>query len=485
MDLVQICIFIFISILIGIVARGLWRSWAILVVSVMAIFWLQPASSIRHLDFWFPTLSLGLVILSWVVSVVKIGGTTRDPMITREAIVTRDDRFTFAVILLLYAAIGLTRYTGEFRLTPTAPPGFEAILLIVMIIGGTAFLLSRYSGSSPVLIYMAGFALVILFVALKSQPLGDLISEKVRTLTGQSTEFASSLDLGWLGFSYIAFRLLHTLREAASGKMPRVSLREYVSYALFFPALTAGPIDRVERFQKDLENREPLNAEVSFEAGQRLVTGVFKKFVLADTLAMFSLNGINALQVNSGLWLWLMLYAYAFRLYLDFSGYTDIAIGIGKLVGVQLPENFNRPYLKSNLTAFWNSWHITLAQWFRAYFFNPLTRAFRRMKVGLPAPAIILIAQAGTMALIGLWHGIAWNYLFWGLWHGIGLFLHNRWVNLQRTRPGIFSGGLLSGRAGHILSMFLTFQFIVVGWIWFVIPDVGQAWATLLRLFGG
>ena len=111
--------------------------------------------------------------------------------------------------------------------------------------------------------------------------------------------------------------------------------------------------------------------------GKRIIIGIFSKFVLADGLALIALNNINSRQVNSTGWLWVMLYAYAFRIFFDFSGYTDIAIGMGQLLGIQLPENFEKPYLKQNLTLFWNSWHITLAQWFRAYFFNPLTRALR------------------------------------------------------------------------------------------------------------
>ena len=106
------------------------------------------------------------------------------------------------------------------------------------------------------------------------------------------------------------------------------------------------------------------------------------------------------------------------------------------------------------------------------------------MKIELPAAVIILITQVSTMALIGLWHGVAWNYLIWGVWHGLGLFLHNRWVNFQRIRPDTIPHGLLSGRVGQTLSVLLTFQFVVVGWIWFLIPDVSQGWATLLGLFG-
>jgi len=98
------------------------------------------------------------------------------------------------------------------------------------------------------------------------------------------------------------------------------------------------------------------------------VIGLFKKFALADSLALIALNAVNAGQVKSSGWMWLILYAYAFQIYFDFSGYTDIAIGMGRWLGIRLPENFAHPYLKPNLTLFWNSWHITLAQWFRAYF---------------------------------------------------------------------------------------------------------------------
>jgi D-alanyl-lipoteichoic acid acyltransferase DltB (MBOAT superfamily) len=471
-DLVQILIFILISSLIGVFKRQRWRRWALFVISVMAIFWLQPASSIRHLDFWFPTLSLGITILSWVVTTAK----SRN--------VTREDQATIVVILFLLFVIGLTRFTGDVRLTPTTPPGIESIVGIIVVAGTSFFLLSKRRGAGSRLIYLTVFLLIALFIVLKTQPLGDKFSQGLRTITGQSTEFASSIDLGWLGFSYLAFRLLHTLRDTVLGKMPTVSLRDYVSYALFFPALSAGPIDRVERFQKDIERHHVLTAAESTEAGQRIAVGIFKKFVLADTLALFALNSTNALQAKSGFWLWVMLYAYALRLYLDFSGYTDIAIGIGQLVGVKLPENFNRPYLKSSITAFWNSWHMTLAGWFRAYFFNPLTRALRKLDIELPAALIILTTQVSTMALIGLWHGVAWNYLLWGVWHGAGLFLHNRWVNLQRTRPEIVPMGILSSKVGQTLSVLLTFQFVVVGWIWFVIPDVSQGWTTLLSLFG-
>ncbi len=221
---------------------------------------------------------------------------------------------------------------------------------------------------------------------------------------------------------------------ARADVLPVVSLSEYVVYVIFFPALAAGPIDRIERFVGDLRRPLALTADDLGEAGKRLVLGLFKKFAIADALALIALNATNALQVRTAGWAWVLLYAYAFQIYFDFSGYTDIAIGLGRLLGIKLPENFKAPYLKPNLTQFWNNWHMTLTQWFRAYFFNPVTRAMRSGKKPVPIPVIIFITQVVTMVLIGLWHGVTMNYVVWGLWHGLGLFIHNRWSELTKGR---------------------------------------------------
>lgn len=473
MGLVHILVALFLTILIAMLARGKWRSWAILVVSTLSIFWLQPASPIRHLDFWFPTLSLALTALVWQMVIPK--DENRD----------RENRVTFLTIAGLILALGLTRYIGKGTLlTSTRPPFLGSITLVLIILAGLNFFISRFKTRGLNLAPLGAIVVLAFFVVLKSQPLAEAVSRGLRFLTGQSVELASATDLQWLGFSYIAFRLLHVLRDHTLGRLPSLSLREFICYVLFFPALPAGPIDRVERFQKDLDAPTQLTSQAALEAGGRVILGIFKKFVLADGLAYFALNALNASQVRSSAWLWIMLYAYGFRIYLDFSGYTDVAIGSGLLLGVRLPENFDRPYFKSTITAFWNSWHITLAQWFRAYFFNPLTRSLRSHKIKLPTWSIILIGQASTMVLIGLWHGIAWNFLLWGLWHGFGLFLHNRWVALQRSRPDWFPQNLMSSQTLKVLSMAFTFHFVLIGWIPFVIPEVDQIFNVFLRLLG-
>ncbi len=267
----------------------------------------------------------------------------------------------------------------------------------------------------------AGIGVLIgLLIVLKLPPLATAASVGLRTLMEQGTTRAAAIDLRWLGFSYVAFRLIHTLRDRQNGRLPAVNFREYLTYALFYPAFTAGPIDRVERFIKDL--RKPLGwdaGELGL-AGQRLALGLLKKFVIADGLALFALNASNAAQTTSAGWTWLLVYAYALQIYFDFSGYTDLAIGLGRLVGVALPENFNAPYLKPNLTQFWNNWHMTLTLWFRGYYFNPLTRALRSASRPISPLVVLFITQLTTMVLIGLWHGITWNFVLWGAWHGIG-----------------------------------------------------------------
>jgi len=195
-------------------------------------------------------------------------------------------------------------------------------------------------------------------------------------------------------------------------------------------------------------------------------------------LAFFALNATNAYQVESAGWMWLLLVAYAFRIFFDFAGYTHIAIGLGMLFGVVLPENFDRPYYKPNITAFWNSWHMTLTQWVRSYYFNPVTRWLREHKT--PMLAVILLGQLTTMLLIGLWHGITWNFIAWGLWHGVGLFIHNQFMSLIKTRPV-----QINSRMAQPIGVFATFTFVSIGWVWFALPQPVDAAHVFNILVGG
>ena len=470
MTLTYILVFVVIAAVLGLVTRSRARLPLLLAISTLTVYALQPALPVRGLDFWLPTLTLALTVLGWVLTT------------PREQRAWRLNWPAAAILGGIILALGLTRYLGfSLPLTASRPPQTLQIFIALAVIALAAFLLTRFSKPGKLLL-TAGFVFVILlFVLLKVPALAEWVSKVLRSRNGQSTALASPLDLRWLGFSYIAFRLLHTLRDRQSGRLPAVSLSEYVVYIIFFPALAAGPIDRIERFVGDLRRPLALSVDDVGEAGKRLVLGLFKKFAVADALALVALNAANATQVRTAGWAWVLLYAYAFQIYFDFSGYTDIAIGLGRLLGIKLPENFKAPYLKPNLTQFWNNWHMTLTQWFRAYFFNPVTRALRSGRKPLSIPVIIFITQIATMVLIGLWHGVTWNFVLWGLWHGLGLFVHNRWSEWTKVRftalPPHWQKVLNVG------GVLLTFHFVALGWVFFALPSLSVSFHFLQVLF--
>lgn len=476
MTLLHILAFVALAALSGLPGIRRWRGWLLLATSVLAIYWLGMVSPIRTLDFWLPTATLALTVLVWAATRVP----PAEPAAQR-----RENRITAGVVAALVTLVALLRYIPALCcITPSLPPGIPPVLLMLIAAAGLALLAQRAAGVRGLLI---GSVVLLgsLLVVLKADVLATVAAAGLRALSGQAVERASALDVRWLGFSYAAFRLMSLLLDRLAGRLPALSLREAITYVVFFPAYTAGPIDRPERFAEGLRAPFVLTMPLAFEGGRRIVVGLFRKFVLADALALVALNAQNAAQTTSTLWTWALLYAYAFRLYFDFAGYTDTAIGIGQLAGIRLPENFERPYLKPNLTTFWNSWHITLAQWFRTYYFNPVTRALRSGRARLPVEVIIAFGQLTTMVLIGLWHGITWNFVIWGAWHGVGLFVHNRWANATRARLRRMEQRPALARAYTIGSVLLTFHYVLLGWVWFALPSVGEAGAVFSRLFGG
>jgi alginate O-acetyltransferase complex protein AlgI len=447
-------------------------SWILFVTSLLAIFWMQPSTPIRNLDFWLPTLTTILAVFVWA-------GT--QPL-SKDNIHTN---LSAAIVLAaLILAIGLTRYLGPVCcLTPSRPPEFAWILLAFTVAGVSLAVFWRWSSGRRLPANIMLLLTLALFLVVKTPFLAQQTSAGLRALTGQQVELASALDIRWLGFSYVAFRLIHSLRDRLAGKLDGLSLQEFVIYVILFPTFTAGPIDRIQHFYQELHREDRLTPAGFIEGGRRIVWGLFKKFALADSLAIIALSFANSVQTTSGRWLWVLLYAYSFRLYFDFSGYTDIAIGLGILMGIRLPENFDRPYLKQNLTSFWNAWHITLAQWFRSYFFNPVTRYLRTSKSYMPLPLIIFIGQVGTMLMIGLWHGVTWNFAIWGTWHGIGLFLHNRWADALRPRLAFFESHPALQKSLGAASTLLTFHYVTLGWVWFALPTPQLSWQVFARLF--
>jgi alginate O-acetyltransferase complex protein AlgI len=474
MTLTYIIVFIVGALLYAALLPARGRGWALLLASLLAIYIMQPPLTIRFLDFILPTITLTITLAVWLFS--------RDTTTS----ITRDDKITFGLTLIVIGGLSLTRFlTPELRPTPSRPPDPLALGIVLLVTGITIYGLWRGLRGWRGLLTATIFMIIALFVILKTDVLVAGVSAALRTNNGQNPELANALDLSWLGISYIAFRLIHILRERQLGRLPALSLREHITYVIFFPALASGPIDRAERFAPDFRALTETKLFIPprlVEAGGRISIGLFKKFILGDSLALFALNPTNAAQATSPGALWLMLYAYALRLFLDFSGYTDIVIGIGILLGIRLPENFDLPYLKQSITAFWQSWHITLSNWVRFYVFSPLSRALLMRKVS--PLAAVFIAQLATMIIIGLWHGVQWTFLIWGIWHGVGLFIHKVWSDRTRKRYMALKQQPRLLRAWTITGIILTFHFVVLGWVWFALPDINLAAQTFGRLFG-
>ena len=485
-------IFVLIALFVGIrlIRREEARRFALIALSAAFPFIFQPLVPIRGFAFWFPFLTLTLTLTLWAIfreARPQPDGETSGTAMGILAVLGRERRTIaeLGIILAVVVLIPAARLAAiDGWLLNAKPPRMSQLLLPLL---SSALLISAIglAAKRKRAAACAGFIALILalLIVQKFAPAGRLVSVWLRLGVGQSGEEALASDLRWFGYSYIAFRLLSVAIEGQGGRKFAAGPGEFLCYVCFPPTLSAGPIDRFDRFLKNLNAADRFSDGDFYAAAERITLGLLKKFILADALSYLSLSARNAAQFQSGPAALIALYAYAFQLYFDFAGYSDIAIGIGRILGVRVPENFNAPYLKRNIALFWNNWHMTLTGWIRSYCFNPLTRALRRRK--LPQNWIIAIGQALTMTLIGLWHGATVNYLIWGLWNALGLFIHQ----LYADGPGKRVQSALSERPRAVAvynaaATLLTFHFVAFGWIFFALPTTDLALTFIRRLFG-
>lgn len=489
--------------------RGRWRPWAILLGSIIALYWLQAPLTPRYADFLLPSATVALGVAGWWLSrpprraflAPTASAETGAPLPNDASnapvtqVYVRDDWFTLLAVVTIILAMSLFRYVGsDFRLTASRPPSPLFVALTILEVGLVFTALALIVRRLPQRAVLSGaiVAMVALFVVVKWPPATTAIAGWWRSLTGQDVTLAAPSDLVWLGFSYVAFRIIHTLRDRQTGILPDLTLRAYLSYILFAPSIVAGPIDRAERFTQDYQALATLKG---FDPSRwsnglwRIGEGLFKKFVIADLLAQgMSLTPALAEMSQNSVVLWILLFGYGLRLYFDFGGYSDIAIGLGQLFGIKLPENFNRPYVRSNITEFWKSWHITLSDWARFYVFTPLSRNLLRRRrpdspIILTSTSIVFMSHLATMIVIGLWHGISWNFFIWGLWHGLALFIHKLWSDRTRKWYRNLQKQKWPRLAWSTAGWMLTFTYVMLGWVWFMMPTPAAALQTFAKLF--
>jgi alginate O-acetyltransferase complex protein AlgI len=276
-----------------------------------------------------------------------------------------------------------------------------------------------------------------------------------------------------VGISFYTFQTLSYTIDLYRRKIEyEPDFLKFAVFVSFFPQLVAGPIVRAAQFLPQL-HRVPLLSDERFQSGLLLVfRGLFKKIVIADLLASFGVDAVFASPSDySSFTLLVALYAYAFQIYNDFSGYSDIAIGVARMMGFDLPVNFNRPYMATNVREFWTRWHISLSTWLRDYLYIPL--GGNQGSRWLTSRNLMV-----TMILGGLWHGAATNFVLWGAWHGILLIL-------ARGQPRT----VVTDNPWRIFAArFLCFHLIVFSWLLFRISSVDtliEYLAGLASLTGG
>ncbi len=268
-----------------------------------------------------------------------------------------------------------------------------------------------------------------------------------------------------IGISFYTFQSMSYTIDIYKGTLkPTRNILHFFAYLAMFPQLVAGPIVRACDMLPQLLSNKPITEEQQWQGMLLITRGYFKKMVIADTLgrvvdAAFSTNELSA---SCGFW-WLIMAMFAYQIYCDFSGYSDIARGLGKWMGYEFPLNFDHPYISTSFRDFWSRWHISLSTWFRDYVYIPLGGSQKGSFKGYSNMCI-------TMLISGLWHGAKWHFVIWGALHAFFLLLErlSQWPNRLKKTPG-----------GRTVSMILIFLLTTLAWVFFRADSLTQATAII------
>jgi len=268
-----------------------------------------------------------------------------------------------------------------------------------------------------------------------------------------------------IGLSFHTFQAMSYTIEVYRGRVKAERhFGIYALYVMFYPQLVAGPIERPQNILPQLHRENAFSMEKLISGLRLMVWGLFKKVVIADTMAQIVNMYYNDVDGSEGWQLLLATYCFSIQIYCDFSGYSDIALGTARTMGYDLMQNFNNPYFAKNIHEFWGRWHISLSSWFRDYVYIPLG-GNRRSKINWLRNLFVVFL------ISGLWHGANWTYVTWGLLHGIFLILY---ILTEKMRHKV--------KIPNALSIFITFNFVVFTWIFFRAESMQDAWLIIEKI---
>jgi D-alanyl-lipoteichoic acid acyltransferase DltB (MBOAT superfamily) len=376
-------------------------------------------------------------------------------------------RWRWAV--LLAASLGFYAVLGQAQL-------LAALALVAAVTYGAGLGMARPGGRRFWLWTGVGADLAVL-AGLKYLP---FLAENLKALARLARVDLQVRPLGvWvtIGLSYFVFQAISYLADVyLEVEEPERHFGYFALYLAFFPKLLQGPIERAGSLLPQLR------AETAFDHGNLryglalFLWGLFKKLVIADRLGLFANSVYNDVHAFTGLPLILGTYLYAFQIFLDFSAYTDMALGSARLFNIELTDNFDRPYLATSIADFWRRWHISFSRWIFDYIFKPLQFAWRDARAWGAAAAILV-----TFLASGLWHGASWTFIAWGLLHGAYLATSTLWKPYQKRlykRLGVTKGPGL--RAWQTVA---TFHLVCLAWIFFRAASLRDAGYVLTRMF--
>ena len=326
-------------------------------------------------------------------------------------------------------------------------------------------------------VYALTFGIVVNLVVLGYFKYANFFIDNVNSL------FATHIHLNQiilpLAISFFTFQQIAYLVDTWKGETGEQNFLHYCLFVTFFPHIVAGPIvhhkEMLPQFAK--KNIGKLNYENIAVGLSLFILGLFKKVVIADTAATYATPYFDIAAHGGTLTFlegWVAALAYTFQLYFDFSGYSDMAIGMAKMFGILLPINFNSPYKAYNIIDFWRTWHITLSRFLRDYLYIPLggnrkgtTRRYINLMI--------------TMLLGGLWHGAGWTFVIWGGLHGIYLVINHGWRALKSILKPTFK---IPSFLANNVSWLITFIAVVIAWVFFRAPNMHSALQVLEAMFG-
>ena len=277
-----------------------------------------------------------------------------------------------------------------------------------------------------------------------------------------------------VGISFFTFKTMSYTIDVYRGRLRACrSWWRYAMFVSFFPELVAGPIVRASIFLPQMERPIRLDWHRTISGMRIILLGVTKKMLIADRLSMYVDLVFAKPALYSPSAVFAAVVSYAIQIYCDFSGYSDMAVGVARIIGFDLPTNFNMPYLSRSITEFWRRWHITLSEWLRDYLYIPLGGNRR-------GRARTYVSLMITMLLGGLWHGANWTFVVWGLLHGVGLAAHKLWLEFK-SEAGLEVG---DGPIARAVGWLVTTAFVTLCWVFFRSPNFGVAWTILRKLAG-